>query len=184
MKYEPTHGAKAEPQQQAARIQFTDEEKKSEDSLRVEVAREVAIANNRLAKERAVKLADEGRSKDAADVLRSQAAQNSAAPAPRNCPGSPPKTANSKTPPRKWNRKASSANRLASRCSTKTSRTNIRSGKYSSASTSSEWDEVEVKRTFHRVLARSHRLPFFRRRRLGPSTARRCRVAPLRMTRV
>lgn len=87
LKYEPTGGAKAEPQQQAARIQFTDEEKKSEASLRAEVAREVAVANNRLAKERAVKLADEGHSKDAAEVLRGQAALNSAAPAAIQLPG-------------------------------------------------------------------------------------------------
>jgi Ca-activated chloride channel family protein len=87
LKYEPTQGGRAEPQQQAARIQFTDEEKKSEASLRVEVAREVAIANNRLAKEMAVKLADEGRSKDAADLLRRQAVQNSAAPAAAQVPG-------------------------------------------------------------------------------------------------
>ena len=37
--------------------------------------------------ESAVKLADEGRSKDAADVLRDQAAKNAAAPAPLQLPG-------------------------------------------------------------------------------------------------
>ena len=80
LSYEPTGGLKAEPQQHIARIQFTDEEKKSEASLHAEVARELAIAQNRLAKERAVQLADEGRAKEAAAVLRSQAARNSAAP--------------------------------------------------------------------------------------------------------
>ena len=42
---------------------------------------------NRLAKEMAVKLADEGKTKDAVAVLRSQAAKNAAAPAPMQVPG-------------------------------------------------------------------------------------------------
>jgi Ca-activated chloride channel family protein len=87
LSYEPASGGKAEPQQQAAKIKFTDEERKSDESLRVEISREVAVAKNRLAKELAVKLADEGRSKDAADVLRKQAAANAAAPAPMQLPG-------------------------------------------------------------------------------------------------
>ncbi len=85
LRYESESG-KAETQQQNAKIKFTDEERKSDDSLRVDVAREVAVMNNRLAKEKAVKLADEGRSKDAADVLRSQAAANAALPAPMQLP--------------------------------------------------------------------------------------------------
>ena len=87
LSYEPIAGGKAEPQHQAAKIKFTDEERKSDESLRVEISREVAVAKNRLAKELAVKLADEGRSKDAADVLRRQAASNAAAPAPMQLPG-------------------------------------------------------------------------------------------------
>ena len=87
LKYEPAGGGAAGPQQQAAKVDFTDEEKKSEASLRMEVTREVSIAENRLAKERAVKLADEGRGKDAADVLRGQAARNSALPAAAQLPG-------------------------------------------------------------------------------------------------
>ena len=87
LKYEPATGGKAEPQQQAAKIRFTDEAPKSDASQRTEIAREVSIMDNRLAKERAVKLADEGRSKDAADVLRSQAAKNAAAPVPSQLPG-------------------------------------------------------------------------------------------------
>jgi Ca-activated chloride channel family protein len=86
LRYESDAG-KAEPQQQSAKISFTDEERKADDSLRAEVLREVAVINNRLAKERAVKLADEGRSKDAADVLRRQAAANAALPAPMQPPG-------------------------------------------------------------------------------------------------
>ncbi|MEP6670788.1 MAG: VWA domain-containing protein [Chthoniobacter sp.] len=87
LKYEATEGAKAAPQQQNARISFTDEERKSEDSLRPDVAKGVAILNNCLVKEKAVRLADEGRSKDAADLLRSQASINAAAPAPAQLPG-------------------------------------------------------------------------------------------------
>ena len=87
LQYEPATGGQAEPQQQAAKISFTDEEKKADASVRLEVTREVSITENRLAKEKAVKLADEGRAKDAADVLRSQAARNAAAPAAAQVPG-------------------------------------------------------------------------------------------------
>jgi len=87
LKYEATEGAKDSAQQQKARISFTDEERKSEDSLRPDVAQGVAILRNCLIKEKAVKLADEGHSKDAADLLRSQAIANAAAPAPAQLPG-------------------------------------------------------------------------------------------------
>ena len=87
LKYEPIDGGKAEPQQQAAKIDFTDEEKKSDASVRMEVMREVSIVGNRLAKEQAVKLADEGKAKDAADVLRGQATRNAALPAQAQVPG-------------------------------------------------------------------------------------------------
>jgi len=87
LKYEPTGGGSAEPQQQAANVTFTDEEKKADASQRMDVAREVSIAENRLAKERAVKLADEGKGQAAAGVLREQALRNSAAPAAAQVPG-------------------------------------------------------------------------------------------------
>ena len=87
LKYEPADGGKADAQQQSARIGFTDEEKKSDASLRLEVMREVSVMENRLAKERAVKLADEGRSKDAADLLRGQVSRNASAPAAAQVPG-------------------------------------------------------------------------------------------------
>ena len=87
LKYEPTDGGKAEPQQQAAKIDFTDEEKKSDASVRMEVIREVSIAENRLAKERAVKLADAGDIKGCTDLLRSQVARNAALPAQAQVPG-------------------------------------------------------------------------------------------------
>jgi Ca-activated chloride channel family protein len=87
LRYQSSTEARTEAQQQSAKIKFTDEERKSDDSLRPEVAREVAVIHNRLAKERAIKLADEGRSKDAAEVLRQQAAVNAAAPAAQQLPG-------------------------------------------------------------------------------------------------
>ncbi len=87
LQYEKAEGGKADAQNQAAKIDFTDEEKKADASVRLEVTREVSITENRLAKEKAVKLADEGRGKDAADVLRGQAARNAAAPAAAQVPG-------------------------------------------------------------------------------------------------
>jgi len=86
LRYDSESG-KAEPQQQSAKIEFTDDEEKSDGSVRVEVGRNVAVTKNRLAKELAVKLADEGRGKDAADVLRKQAAANAALPVPMQAPG-------------------------------------------------------------------------------------------------
>ncbi len=87
LKYEPAAGGKAEPQLQAANISFTDEEKKADATVRMKVAKEVSIAENRLAKEQAVKLSDEGKAKDAADVLRAQCAKNAAAPEAARVPG-------------------------------------------------------------------------------------------------
>lgn len=87
LNYATLAGANAPAQRQAAKIAFTDDEKKAESSIKVEVAREHGIVQNRLAKELAVKLADEGKTKDAVAVLRSQAARNAAAPAPMQVPG-------------------------------------------------------------------------------------------------
>jgi len=86
LSYETAGGSRAPAQSQTANVKFTDEAPKSDASLRPEVAREVSVAGNRLAKERAVKLADEGRAPEAADVLRHQAIANSAAPAPAQLP--------------------------------------------------------------------------------------------------
>ena len=86
LQYVRSEGGKAEPQQQAAAIKWTEDGRKSDDSQHGEVAKEVAVFNNRLAKERAVKLADEGKSKEAADVLRSQATANAALPAAAQSP--------------------------------------------------------------------------------------------------
>ena len=87
LNYATLSGDRAPAQRQAAKIAFTDDEKKADSSIQVEVAREHGIVQNRLAKEMAVKLADEGKTKDAVAVLRSQAAKNAAAPAPMQVPG-------------------------------------------------------------------------------------------------
>ena len=87
LKYDAVSGAKAEPQQQCANIRFTDAAEKSAISQRAEIAREVAVAENALSKARAVKLADEGKGREAADVLRSQIATNAAAPDAVKLPG-------------------------------------------------------------------------------------------------
>jgi Ca-activated chloride channel family protein len=87
LRYESADGRHAMPQQLAAAVTFTDDERKSSDSIRAEVAREVAIAGNRLAKELAVRLADEGKAQEAADVLTRQTAANNALPAPAQFSG-------------------------------------------------------------------------------------------------
>jgi len=87
LNYAALDGSAAPVKRQAAKIAFTDDEKKADQSIKVEVAREQSIMQNRLAKEAAVKLADEGKAKDAADVLRKQARANAAAPAPMQVPG-------------------------------------------------------------------------------------------------
>jgi Ca-activated chloride channel homolog len=87
LNYATIAGAQAPAQRQAAKIAFTDDEKKAETSVRAEVARENNVVQNRIAKERAVKLADEGKSKDAVALLREQAQKNAAAPRSVQVPG-------------------------------------------------------------------------------------------------
>lgn len=87
LNYATISGDRAPAQRLAAKIAFTDDQKKADSSIQVEVAREHGIVQNRLAKEMAVKLADEGKTKDAIAVLRSQTYKNLAAPAPQQVPG-------------------------------------------------------------------------------------------------
>ena len=87
LNYATADGAPAPAQRSAAKVAFTDDQKKADDSIQADVAREYGIAQNRIAKEMAVKLADEGKAKDAVAVLRKQAAANAAAPAPMQVPG-------------------------------------------------------------------------------------------------
>jgi Ca-activated chloride channel homolog len=87
LNYASVSGTQAPAQRQAAKIAFTEDQTKAEASVRPEVARENNVVQNRLAKERAVKLADEGKTKDAIALLRDQAAKNAAAPPPVQVPG-------------------------------------------------------------------------------------------------
>jgi Ca-activated chloride channel family protein len=87
LNYTTLAGSTAPAQRQTAKVAFTDDEKKADSSVRSEVAREHSIVQNRVAKETAVKLADEGKTKDAAELLRKQAAKNASAPAAVQVPG-------------------------------------------------------------------------------------------------
>jgi Ca-activated chloride channel family protein len=87
LSYDNADGERAPVQNQSASVKFTEEREKSDKSQRWDVACEMNVVGNRLAKELAVKLADEGRAKDAIAVLRSQAVANAAAPAPAQIPG-------------------------------------------------------------------------------------------------
>jgi Ca-activated chloride channel family protein len=87
LNYATISGGAAPAQRLAAKVAFTDDQKKADSTIKDEVARENSIVQNRLAKERAVKLADEGKTKDAVAVLRSQTMQNLAAPASQQVPG-------------------------------------------------------------------------------------------------
>jgi Ca-activated chloride channel family protein len=87
LSYATVAGVQAPAQRQSVKVAFTDNEKKADSSVRSEVAREHSVVQNRVAKESAVKLADEGKAKDAAALLRAQAAKNAAAPAQMQVPG-------------------------------------------------------------------------------------------------
>lgn len=65
-----------------AQVSRTEDAEASSQSINAEVIASAAIVDNRLAKEKAVALADAGRAKEAAEVLRGQAAINAALPAP------------------------------------------------------------------------------------------------------
>jgi len=86
LKYEENGTGKAGAQNEAVTVKFTDEAKKSEESVRVDVAKAFNVQMNCAAKDLAVKLADEGKGKEAAKVLRDQMIANSAAPAAAQIP--------------------------------------------------------------------------------------------------
>ena len=79
--YEDSGTGIASTDNRSAKIAQTSDVTLVEKSIQPEVASSVAITRNRLAKEAAVKLADAGKSKDAADLLVRQAAANAALPA-------------------------------------------------------------------------------------------------------
>ena len=87
LNYTTVAGVQAPAQRQSPKVVFTEDEKKADSSVRVEVAQEHSVVENRVAKEQAVKLADEGKAKDAAELLRKQAAKNAAAPQQAQVPG-------------------------------------------------------------------------------------------------
>ena len=87
LNYATLTGDRAPAQRQAAKIAFTDDQKKADASIQVEVARENSVVQNRLAKEMAVKLADEGKTKDAVACFVRKPLKNVAAPAPQQVPG-------------------------------------------------------------------------------------------------
>jgi Ca-activated chloride channel family protein len=71
----------------SATVRLTDDEKASIESIRDETARNVAVLQNRLDKEAAVRLADAGRAKEAAQLLEQRAYGNVQAPASQQLPG-------------------------------------------------------------------------------------------------
>ncbi len=81
LSYEDAGTGASAAENRSVKVSQTTESTLVEKSVQAEVASSVAITRNRLAKEEAVKLADAGKSKDAADVLLRQAAANAALPA-------------------------------------------------------------------------------------------------------
>jgi Ca-activated chloride channel family protein len=84
--YEDEAMKKRASQTGSATVQVTDDEKKSIESIRDETARNVAVLQNRLDKETAVRLADAGRPKEAAAVLEQRAYGNAQAPVSQQVP--------------------------------------------------------------------------------------------------
>lgn len=81
LSYEDSGNGFPATENRSARVSQTTDSSLVEKSVQADVASSVAITRNRLAKEEAVKLADAGKSKDAADLLVRQAAANAALPA-------------------------------------------------------------------------------------------------------
>lgn len=84
--YEDAESGRAVSTSQSARVKRSDDARLVAASLRADVAANSAITQNRLAKERAVKLADAGKPKEAAALLENQAAANAALPAAAQSP--------------------------------------------------------------------------------------------------
>lgn len=84
--YDEVESGAAQSDRQSAWVGRSADPKTVEASIRGEVAANSAIMQNRLAKERAVKLADAGKSREAAEILLSQAASNASLPAVAQSP--------------------------------------------------------------------------------------------------
>jgi Ca-activated chloride channel family protein len=87
LNYEDTASKQRQSQNRTATVRLTDDSKQSDESIQNEIVKNVGVVQNRLDKEAAVKLADEGRAKEAAELLRRRAVSNAAAPAARQMPG-------------------------------------------------------------------------------------------------
>ena len=81
LRYDDVAEGRPVRENQTARVRQTEDPGEAEKSVRPEVAAQVAVTHNRLAKEKAVRLADAGQAKEAAEVLLRQAAANAALPA-------------------------------------------------------------------------------------------------------
>lgn len=84
--YDEAETGAAQSDRQSAWVKRSAHTSAVEASIRGEVAANSAIMQNRLAKERAVKLADAGKSREAAELLISQAASNASLPASAQSP--------------------------------------------------------------------------------------------------
>lgn len=80
LSYDDPESGRAATDRQTAWVRRSADARTVEASLRADVAANSAITFNRLAKEKAVKLADAGQAREAADVLMRQAASNAALP--------------------------------------------------------------------------------------------------------
>ncbi len=87
LSYEDAVSRQRQTQDYAVTVHLTDDAKQADGSVRDGVARNVGVLQNRLDKEAAVRLADEGRVKDATTLLRQRATANSSAPASQQLPG-------------------------------------------------------------------------------------------------
>ncbi len=81
VEYEDADSGEQGSQRESAAVRIAATVEESDDSVQTKVISNRAVTSNRMAKERAVKLADAGRADEAAEVLRDQMSQNAALPA-------------------------------------------------------------------------------------------------------
>ena len=86
LSYEDALSKKEQTRNCLAEVRLTDDARQSDESVRNEVAQNVNVLQNRLDKEAAVRLADSGRAKEAAQLLRQRAAANLAVPSAQQMP--------------------------------------------------------------------------------------------------
>ncbi len=84
--YEEAESGQAQTENQTVRVKRSADAEVVEASIQADVAANSAITQNRLTKERAVKLADAGKSQEAAQLLESQAVANASLPAAAQSP--------------------------------------------------------------------------------------------------